>query len=113
MRSEEESLLELLMLGVHWLSYGDDAHDLPATKRTVLTALADIRREEPAMKPAADRLRGILATLWIVPQGRDWHPDASLDHLDRLLGWLSAAGDYREEVANLEAWCGFFATIPP
>jgi hypothetical protein len=110
-RSDEEYLLELLMLGVHWLSYGDDAHDLPGTKRTVLSALAEIRREEPAMKPAADRLRGILATLWIAPEVRDWYPDASLDHLDRLLGWLRAAGDYREEVERLTAWRDYLHTL--
>ena len=111
-RSDEEYLLELLMLGVHWRAYGDDAHDLACTPRCVLASLAEIRRTSPFLKPAADRLRGILSTIYLVPQDRDWHPRPTLDHLDRLLGWLEAAGDYREEVERLSAWRDFLHTLP-
>ncbi|MEN6341481.1 MAG: DUF116 domain-containing protein [Methanospirillum sp.] len=110
-RSDEEYLLELLMLGVHWRAYGDDAHDLACTPRCVLASLAEIRRASPFLKPAADRLRGILSTIYLVPKGRDWHPLPTLDHLDRLLGWLRAAGDYREEVERLSAWRDYLHSL--
>jgi hypothetical protein len=110
-RSDEEYLLELLMLGVHWRTYGDDAHDLAAAPRSLLTSLAQVRRTSPLLKPAADWLRGILSTLYLVPTARDWHPRPTLDHLDRLLGWLRAAGDYPEEVERLAAWRDFLLTL--
>jgi hypothetical protein len=110
-RAEEEYLLELLMLGVHWRAYGDDAHDLACTPRCVLSSLAEIRRASPFLKPAADRLRGILSTVYLVPKDRDWHPRPTLDHLERLLGWLEAAGDYREEVERLSAWRDYLRAL--
>ncbi len=111
-RSEDEYLLELLMLGVYWRAYGDDAHDLACTPRCVLSSLAEIRRANPFLKPAADWIRGILSTLYLVPKDRDWTPRPTLDHLDRLLGWLEAAGDYREEAERLSAWRDYLHTLP-
>lgn len=111
-RTKEEYLLELLMLGVHWRAYGDDAHDLACAPRCVLSSLADIRRANPFLKPAADWLRGVLSTLYLAPADRDWHPRPTLDHLDRLLGWLGAAGDYPEELGRLGAWRDFLRTRP-
>ena len=90
-RSDEEYLLELLLLGVHWRAYGDDAHDLAAAPRYVLASLAEIGRANPFLKPAADWARGVLSTLYLVPKDRGWRP--TLDHLDRLPGRLEAAED--------------------
>lgn len=109
LRSGEEYLFELLMLGTLWRIYCDDSHELPALPRRILIRLAEIRREHNRLKPAADLLRGILATLFLVPQDREWMPRPTLRHLDQLLAWMAATGDYQQEVRRLEAWREFWS----
>ncbi len=104
--SAPEVTLELLTLGVLWRVYAGDALGLAAGPRRALTCLARLREKGGCLKAGADVLRGALAALFLSPGGRSpaGSPSPSLDHLDRLLGWLEATGDFKQEVKRLRAW---------
>jgi hypothetical protein len=114
-RTAPEYILELLTLGVLWRVYAGDALDLARVPRLMLTCLAHARQRGGCLKASADVLRGALAALFLAPRSYDLAetPSPTLDHLDRLLGWLEATGDFSQEVKRLRAWRDFLAGQPP
>ncbi len=114
-RTVEEYILELLTLGVLWRVYAGDALSLAGGPRRALTCLAHLRQKGGCLKASADVLRGTLAALFLSPHGGDLAetPLPTLDHLDRLLGWLEATGDFNQEVKRLRAWQDFLAGQSP
>lgn len=111
--SRGERQLELLTLGTLWHIYSDDATELGALPAAVLARLADWRRESKALKPTIDWARGILATLFLEPEDAPMAGCFTVEYLDRLLDWLAATGEFRQEVAHLRPWRDYFATLPP
>lgn len=112
-RTHAEYVLELLTLGVLWQVYAANEPILAGLPRQALTGLAHLRDRASSLKPVIDGLRGVLATLFLVPNGRPAQPPKpTLGHLDRLLGWLAAAGDFGQEVKRLRAWRDFLAGLP-
>ncbi len=111
-RSHDEYVFELLMLGTLWRAYADDAHDVSSGWTGILSGLARLRQQGGVIKGAADAARGILATLFLKPTDHDWHPRATLEHLDRLLRWMEATGDYVQEVRRLHHWRDYWAGQP-
>ncbi len=109
LRSKEEYTFELLMLGTLWRQYCDDAHDLPGMPRKLMIGLADMRKQGGSVKQAADVLRGLLATAFLSPLNRPWFPRPTPDHLEKLLDWMAATGDYQQEVRRLQAWQDFWS----
>ncbi len=112
-RTREEYLFELLTLGTLWRLYCDDAHDLPGMPRRVLTGLADLRKRGGRVKAGADFLRGLLATAFLSPVDRPWSPRPTPDHLKKLLDWMSATGEFPQEVKRLRAWLEFWSCCQP
>jgi hypothetical protein len=113
-RTRPEYVFELLTLGVLWRVYASDALGLAQVPGRALTSLAHLRQRVGCLKPGADLLRGVLATLFLSSDGRPpaEAPALTLDHLDRLLDWLAAAGDFDQEVERLRAWRDFLADQP-
>ena len=115
LHTRPEYVFELLTLGVLWLVYAGDALGLAKAPRQALTSLVRLRQRGDCLKPGADFLRGVLATLFLSPDGR--YPaetlPLTLDHLDRLLDWLAAAGDFDQEVKRMRAWQDFFSGQQP
>lgn len=114
-RSRPEYVLELLTLGVLWRVYAGDALGLSRMPQQMLTSLVRLRRQEGYLKPVADLLRGVLGSLFLFPD-KGHSAGSSVpapDHLDRLLDWLAAAGDFEQEVKRLRIWRNFFADQPP
>ena len=112
-RSRDEYVFELLMLGTLWRNYCDDAHNLPGIPRQLLIGLSDIRRYGGSIKQAADIARGVLATIFLSPVDRSWSPRPTPEHLIRLLDWMAATGDYIQEVKRLRAWSDFWSCCRP
>jgi hypothetical protein len=112
--SAPEVTLELLTLGVLWRTYAGDALGLAGAPRRALTCLAHLRQKGGCLKAGADVLRGVLARLFLAPGGRGLAetPSPSLDHFDRLLGWLEATGDFKQEAKRLRAWRDCLAGQP-
>jgi len=109
--SREEHAFELLLLGTLWQAYSDDALGLPKEPAGLLAALADLRQRGGALKPGIDFLRGLLATIFLSSDdhGSIDQAEPTLDHFDRLMTWLVATGEFRQEIRKLKPWRSFFA----
>jgi hypothetical protein len=114
LRSTPEYLLELLMLGVLWKVYASRSGSLPYAPQQALVGLVSLRKKNARLKPLADGLRGLLNGLFLW-SGDQSMKDASItiSALDHLLSWLSASGDFPQEVQRLSAWRDFLRTLPP
>jgi len=111
-RTRPEYLFELLTLGVLWRVYAERALTLRRGPQRVLRVLARWRERGGWIKTAVDGVRGPLATLFLARGDHAALPEMALDPLDRLLGWLDAAGDFEQEVERLRPWQAFFAAQP-
>jgi hypothetical protein len=113
--SRLEYVFQLLTLGVLWRVYAGDALGLTRMPQRMLSSLVRWRTKEGYLKPAVDFLRGVLGSLFLLPDTN--HSAApsvpALDHLGRLLDWLAAAGDFDQEVKRLRRWRDFLAGQPP
>ena len=115
-RSKEEYCLEILMLGTLMRCYGYRSLNLPDAPARMLTELANFRDEISFLKPEIDLLRGILATLYLSGDNDQSKVEAfkpTLEHLDSLLKWMEASGEYRHETRRVMAWRDFLATYDP
>lgn len=114
-RTQPEYLYEFLVLGVLWRVYAGDAVGLAEMPRQVLTRLASLRERDDWLKSGVDVLRGVLGTLFLSParHGSVNSPGLTLDRLVKLLGWLTATGNFGEEVKRLTYWRDFLATQSP
>jgi hypothetical protein len=104
-RTAPEYAFELLTLGVLWRVYGQRSLKLARPSQRVLSALAVLRDHSGPVRPAVDALRGALATVFLARNGHATPaPEPStFAHLDRLIDWLAATGDFEQEVTRLRA----------
>lgn len=112
-RSREEYSFELLVLGTLWNIYSGDSSGLEKIPAQLLSGLAKLRRQGGTLKPGIDFIRGILSTIYLSPDLYDhlFKLDVSLEHLDILLGWLDAAGEFHREVIRLREWEQYLKTL--
>jgi hypothetical protein len=112
-RSTPEYLLELLTLGVLWKVYAARSGNLPAAPRQALAGLVSLRKKNARFKTLADGLRGLLNGLFLWSgDGRLVDRPDDLARFDDLLDWLSASGDFPQELLRLSAWRDFLLTLP-
>ncbi len=113
-RTYAECVFELLTLGALWRVYAGEALGLAEAPRRVMTGLVRLRRRGGLLKPGADLLRGVLATLFLPSDSRRraQAPTPTLDHFSRLLNWLEATGDLHQEAKRLHVWQDFLAGRP-
>lgn len=111
-RSRDEYVFELLMLDTLWRYYADDAYDVSGGWTGIMSLLSRLRQRGGTIKALADRARGILATVFLVPVSRAGYLQATLEHMNRLLKWMDATGDYVQEVRRLRNWYDFWSTQP-
>ena len=112
--SIDEHGFELLVLGTLWEIYSGDAGNLGEVPAQLLSGLAKLRRQGGVMKPGFDFIRGIMSTIFMSPDLYDhmFKLDISPDHLDKLLGWLDASGEFYQEVIRLRRWGDYLRTLP-
>lgn len=112
--SPDEHGFELLVLGTLWEIYSGDAGNLGEVPAQLLSGLAKLRRQGGVMKPGFDFIRGIMSTIFMSPDLYDhmYKLDISPDHLDKLLGWLDASGEFHQEVIRLGRWGKYLHTLP-
>jgi hypothetical protein len=111
-RSRDEYVFELAMLGTLWCTYGDDAHGVSVGWTKIMAGLASLRQRGGLVKSIADSARGVMATLFLSPVDRNWCPRPTPEHLGRLLNWMAATGDYVQEVRRLRNWLDYWAGQP-
>jgi uncharacterized protein len=76
--------------------------------------LVRLRKKGARWKASADALRGVMNGLFLRSAGPDSaKPADTLLALENLLHWLSASGDFPQEVLRLSAWRDFLQTASP
>lgn len=112
----QDAALELLLLGVMWRIYGNQALQLPAAPRRALTSLGRLRQAGGCLKAGVDPCRAVLSTVFLsssirrAPKSAP-HPP-TVPEVGRLLEWMAASGDFAQEVKRLGAWRDFLAGQP-
>jgi hypothetical protein len=114
-RTFSEYALELLTLGVLWRTYASAALGLGMIPRQVLAGLVRLRQRGGRLKPGIDSMRGVVGRLFLTSNGRypTKPPEPTLEHLERLLGWLSASDTFSQEIKRLRPWRDFLAGQSP
>jgi hypothetical protein len=114
-RTFPEYALEFLTLGVLWRTYAGVALGLARLPQRALAYLVRLRQRGGRLKPAIDLLRGAMGRLFLSSDGRHRTEPAglTLDHLERLLDWLSASDTFTQEVKRLRPWRDFLMSQPP
>jgi hypothetical protein len=111
-RTPEEYIFELLNFGVLWRMYSRTALSVRRAPFRTLAVLAEWRKKHQRVKPAIDILRGVLMTYFLVPgtpERMDRAPE-NLDEVGRLVLWLDATGDFREDALRFIRWLGYWGT---
>lgn len=112
LRTAEEYFFDITLLGVLWNEYGDRAQNLGTVRATLLKCLYSLRRKNKLLKPYIDKLRGILATLWLAGDaGSDIPQYPDINENKKLLEWLQAAGDFREESLRITLLLSYLTTL--
>lgn len=102
-RSRNEYLLELIMLGILWRGNESNVKKAPIYITKMLGWLYLVRKRNSTLKPMVDKIRGYLISPFLF-----YESERVLEHnlksLNRLLIWLDATGEYSEEVKRLKGW---------
>lgn len=111
-RSLEEYTYELLNLGILWRMYGSTALTVEVAPFRLMARLGEWRKTHPRWKPFIDLVRGMMLSFFLVPvpiQRTEYAP-RTLNDLERLVTWLEATGDFREDAFRYIRWLGYFGT---
>ncbi|MDF2503840.1 DUF116 domain-containing protein [Clostridium sp.] len=112
LRSNEEYLLELLSLGVLWQLYSNDALELSELPKKIIKKLVVLRRRGGNIKAGADFIRGILSTIFLLPNNHyESTINFSFKNLKKFINWLLAAGEFNEEVKRFNNWERYFFAL--
>ena len=106
LRSKNEYLLELIMLGVLWRSNEVYVKKTPVIVAKALSWLYSIRKRNSTLKPMVDKIRGFLISPLLFNQSKK-QLKHNIEEFNRLLTWLDATGEYSEEVKRMKTWLQF------
>lgn len=111
-RNEKEYLFDLLNAGTIWRIYNRQASNLSYPEYFILANLYKLRRKNKKLKPAIDWLRGILGTYSLrKTKGVKGMNFLSLKSFTKLIRWMEATGEFREEVKRLKLFKLFLRNI--
>ncbi|MGE5354228.1 MAG: DUF116 domain-containing protein [Syntrophothermus sp.] len=107
LRSVNEYMYEFLSLGVYWRTYGSEAQKLNPLMGHLLVSLYSLRRKYRPLKKYIDAVRGVLSTFFLVKENNS-QTEVDLSKLKKLLLWLEATGEFKEEVKRFKIWKEYF-----
>lgn len=113
-REDEEYLLELLSFGILWQTYAHIALKVKLAPFMTLSKLAEWRKKHQRLKPYIDNARGILTTLFLLPEKTFKvipAPPPTLDQLEHVYKWFMATGEFREQALRFINWRSFWLTL--
>lgn len=105
--SQNEYIVEFLMIGIYWRNYSGNAAVTGNFAGNILKTLYKQRKKFPEYKAKIDKLRGCLAYLLLEKHRQNISDSYNYQGLDRLINWLSASGEFNEEVLRLKNWKAF------
>ncbi|GJQ63044.1 MAG: hypothetical protein SCALA702_20970 [Melioribacteraceae bacterium] len=107
LRFDEEYFFELLSIGVLWNNYNFYANTSNFLATGTMKLLYNFRRKYREVKAEIDRLRGKL-TPSLLLRNRGNHNYLSLKTFNKLIAWMEATGEFREEVIRFKFWHELF-----
>jgi len=113
-RTVEEYIFDLLNLGVLWRKYGQTALSVRIAPFRFLARIAEWRKFS-IIKPVIDVIRGYLMSFFLVHSRKKSNITIprSLHDIERLVAWLDATGDFREDAFRYIRWIGYWRTKNP
>jgi len=109
---KEEYAFNFLMLGVFLRLYSGRSDTLSKIPRKLLIELTNLRDEGGNIKIGVDSIRGILGTIFLLQENTDTSiPDFTTTQIEKLLYWLSATGEFKNEVKSLTEWHEYLLTL--
>ena len=113
LRTKEEYLFDLINLGTLLRIYCGQACNLKNFEYFILNHLYNIRTKNKALKPFIDPVRGIFSTIFLTRKNKhETRSNISSVNVDKLLKWMEASGEFREEVKRMILIYAFFTNIP-
>lgn len=113
----EDSILELLCMGVLWHSYGKDALGINPITRSILKNISFVRQRVPKLKSIMNPLKGFFLTLSaernpLFTNSEYKHLNLmTFNNLGKLIRYLESMDEYHQEVVRLKRWYDYIETI--
>ena len=105
-KTESEYYLEILTIGILWKNYINRAVNLKYIPKNILIILSSLRKYE-RLKNNVDKKRGIMETVFLSREGNK-KIELNIKNFEKLIGYLKATGDFKEEVKILKLWNRYF-----
>jgi len=103
LRTEKEYLFDLLNAGTIWRIYYREAANLSYPEFFILANLYKLRRRNKKLKPSIDLFRGIMGTYSLRKKSEVKDSDfLSLKSFTKIIRWMEATGEFREEVKRVK-----------
>jgi hypothetical protein len=114
LRSKSEYIFELLTLGTLIRTYEKRAVSLPIVFQKILITLAALRQKYTWLKSFVDPIRGVLISLFLTKNTETIFSKSKfgVEKIEKLLDWLAASGDYKQEVKRLKSWKEYISILP-
>ncbi len=113
-REDEEYILELLSFGILWRIYSPGALAVKFAPYQFLMNLSEYRKKHPRIKTYIDIARGILTSLFLLPNKvnpADRNQFPTLEMIDKVCIWFEATGEFKEEALRFIRWRAFWGTL--
>jgi hypothetical protein len=113
-RTFEEYVLELLSFSVLWRIYAYNALSVHRAPFIMLACMSEWCKKHQRIKPAIDLTRGVLFTLFLLPQKNNHqHATPTLENIDHVCKWFEATGEFREQALRFVRWRSFWGNKEP
>lgn len=109
-RSYEEYVYDFLSAGVYMNTYSEYSNNSSKYILFIQRSLYRLRKKHNALKPFVDPLRGIISTAFLYNKKENRTCKNKLKKFSKLILWLEAAGEFREEVERIKILLGFLRT---
>lgn len=110
-RHRNEYLVEFLMLGMLSGRYWPHANKSSELSISLHSWLYGMRKRRPSLKPTIDNIRGYSSARWMYAQ--DANAGTMARHgLPKLIRWLNASGEFKEEAQRLTSWSDWLSQLP-
>lgn len=112
-REPEEYLLELLSFGILWKIYAPYALSIRTAPFITMAHMAEWRKKHQAMKPYIDIFRGVMTTMFLMPENRMplLNERPTLLQIDQVCKWFEATGEFREQSLRFIRWRAYWQSI--
>lgn len=112
-RSIEEYFVEYIMIGLYWRNYAGYASGLSTFTKKIAHTLYKIRNFSPVLAPGIDKVRGRIASKYLLHQDNSYELIPIVENFERLIEWLDASKYFIQEHHRLLNWAKYLKQKSP